>query len=113
LPHEIGWYLHRIDGGWLWIGILLALVGFAFPFLILLFRGVKRAPSALRWVAGGLVGAQLLANFWYVAPSFRKVVAVDWFDPITVIAIGGAWLVFFSNRILREPLLPKHDPRQA
>jgi hypothetical protein len=112
LPHEIGWYLHRMDGGWLWIGILLALVQFAAPFLVLLFRTVKRRQSSLRWVAFGLLGAQLLANFWYVVPSFRRAFSVDWFDPITVIAIGSAWLVIFSNRILSRPLLPKNDPRQ-
>jgi hypothetical protein len=113
LPHEIGWYLHRIHGGWLWIGILLALVQFAVPFVVLLFRGVKRSQSGLHWVAGGLLCAQLLANFWYVAPTFRRDVSMDWLDPVTVLAIGAAWLVIFSNRILREPLLPKHDPRQA
>src|SRR5207248_11692529 len=47
LPHEIGWYLHRIAGGWRWIAFALLIFHFFGPFFLLLFRQTKQNPPTL------------------------------------------------------------------
>src|SRR5205807_9659831 len=42
LPEEIPWYLHRLEGGWRWVGVLLILFHFALPFFLLLSRDLTR-----------------------------------------------------------------------
>jgi hypothetical protein len=106
LPHEIVWYLHRMRGGWLWIGVGLVACQFAAPFVLLLFRQIKRRGRILGWIAGGLFVMQGVCVFWYVAPTFRPAVSVDWLDPVTFVEVGAAWFLVFSRRLLTYPLLP-------
>src|SRR5437764_15147709 len=47
LPPEIPWYLRRMQGGWMWVGLSLVLFHFAAPFLLLLSRDFKRNPKTL------------------------------------------------------------------
>ena len=42
IPEETKWYLHRLRGGWGWIGIFVVLLHFALPFVLLLSRDLKR-----------------------------------------------------------------------
>ena len=42
LPEEIGFYLTRIEGAWVYLSALLILGHFALPFLLLLNRDLKR-----------------------------------------------------------------------
>jgi hypothetical protein len=99
LPHEIIWYLHRMRGGWLPVSWLLAIFAFSIPFLLLLFRRLKRAPASLCGIAGGLLIIQAVCVFWYVAPSFRSSLSLDWIDPFTFFGIGGGWIAVFSYRL--------------
>jgi hypothetical protein len=99
LPHEIVWYLHRMRGGWLPVSWLLAIFAFTVPFVLLLFRQLKRAPAWACAIAGGLLITQAVCVFWYVAPSFRSSLSLDWIDPFTFFGIGGAWVVIFTHRL--------------
>jgi hypothetical protein len=97
LPHEIVWYLHRMRGGWLPVSWLLAIFAFTVPFLLLLFRQLKRAPAWACAIASSLLIIQVVCVFWYVAPSFRSSLSLDWIDPFTFFGIGGAWVVIFTH----------------
>jgi hypothetical protein len=48
LPHEIRWYLPRLQGVWAAVALMLVVLQFALPFLILLARRNKRRPAAPR-----------------------------------------------------------------
>lgn len=109
LPHEVNWYLHRMRGGWLPLSWVLALFAFGVPFFLLLFRQLKRAPAWLCGIAGGLLVMQAFCVFWYVAPTFRTSVSLDWTDPFAFCGIGGAWVMVFSRRLVRgfKPIAPR------
>jgi hypothetical protein len=104
LPHEIVWYLHRMRGGWLIVSWLLAIFAFIAPFSLLLFRQMKRSPRVLCGLAVGLFVIQALCVFWYVAPSFRPLLSVDWIDPFSFFGFGGAWIAVASHRLIPSPL---------
>jgi hypothetical protein len=89
LPREIAWYVPRLQTGWKWIGIVLAMLLLVVPFLALLFRSVKDDPLRLRAVAVLLLAASALDCVWLVVPS---VDAHDlhawWIAPIAMLGIG-------------------------
>src|SRR6185295_17731870 len=60
LPHEIGWYQHRLQTGWRVVGALLVMVHFVVPFLVLLSRQVKRQRAILEIVAIGILTVRLV-----------------------------------------------------
>ncbi|HEX3446389.1 MAG TPA: hypothetical protein VHS80_16855 [Chthoniobacterales bacterium] len=101
LPHEIIWYLHRMRGGWLIVSWALALFAFGVPFFLLLFRRIKRSPTWLYGLAVGLLVAQAICVFWYVAPSFRSSMSIDWIDPFSFLGVGGAWIAVVAYRLTR------------
>jgi hypothetical protein len=56
LPEEAKWYLHRIEGGWAIFAWSIVLLHFAFPFLLLLQRRLKRNSATLAVVDAHLIG---------------------------------------------------------
>jgi hypothetical protein len=102
LPHEINWYLHRMRGGWLSVSWVLAGLTFGLPFFLLLFRQLKRAPGWLSGIAVWLLVMYAVCVFWYVAPTFRSSISLDWPDPFTFLGIGGAWILVFSRQLIRS-----------
>jgi len=102
LPHEINWYLHRMRGGWLPVSWILAGLTFGLPFFLLLFRQLKRAPGWLSGIAVWLLVMYAVCVFWYVGPTFRASISLDWPDPFTFLGIGGAWILVFSRQLIRS-----------
>jgi hypothetical protein len=111
LPEEIPWYLHRIEGGWAAIAIVVAVFYFAVPFILLLSRRTKRRARSLAMVAGGVLAARLVDLFYLIAPEFSKQGFVfHALDFAAVIGVGGLWVAFFTRELGRRPLLPVNDP---
>jgi hypothetical protein len=110
LPEEISWYLHRSQGGWTSLAVVLLVVHFAAPFAVLLSRTLKRRPRTLAVVALALLAARYLDLFWLIVPAFEPDgLAVHALDPAALVAIGGAWLVLFARRLVDEPPVPLRD----
>jgi hypothetical protein len=110
LAGEIPWYLERLRGGWQWVGILLVVFHFAFPFALLLSRSLKRAGRILIRIAALIIVMRFIDLFWQVAPDFNKAgFRVHWMDFLTPVAIGGLWLAMFLFQLKKWPLLPVRD----
>jgi hypothetical protein len=110
LAEEVTWYVHRVEGAWKIISIVLGLLHFALPFLLLLSRDLKRS-RRLIWVAALLLVMRWLDLFWQAAPAFGDRGPIfHWLDLATVVALGGLWFGFFARRLARRPLLPVNDP---
>ncbi len=93
LPHEIVWYLPRTQTSWKWIGIFLVVFHFAAPFVLLLFRLIKRNAGLLAALAGALLFAHWVDALWLVAPTFRgDGFRLYWTDIAATVGIGGIWL---------------------
>src|SRR5258706_3036453 len=72
LPAEITFYLRRLDGGWIAIGLILIFLGFVVPFATLLSRSFKRDIARLAWLAAWLLLIRYLDLFWIIEPNCSK-----------------------------------------
>lgn len=104
LPHEIHWYVPRVQTGWAGLGIFLIAFHFFLPLLILLSRAAKRAPMLLGWIAAGLLVAHLGDAFWLVVPTFRpEGFAIAWTDIVAIAVLGAIWSVSWRRVLRRVP----------
>lgn len=115
LPDEVVWYVPRFSGGWQWVAIALVLLQFAFPFLVLLLRKVKRTPPALATVCALLLFAGVLNLLWQIVPSFLPAnLGARWAEIGTTVlgllGIGGVWLAVVFRQLGRQGLLPANSP---
>ena len=110
LPEEIEWYLHRTDGGWRLVTVLLVLFHFAVPFALLLSRDLKKHARRLSWMAAFLLFMRWVDYLWQIAPSHHHELAVHWLDVAAPVAVGGLWLAAFAWLLRRHPILPPRDP---
>lgn len=109
LPEEITWYLHRTEGGWQWLALLLGIAYFAMPFVVLLSRGMKRDPRRLRYVAMVLVAMHFLNHFWMIKPSFSPgEFSLHWMDVLTWATLGCGWLVLYLRELQARPIVAVH-----
>jgi len=110
---ETFWYLKRGQNGWVEFSAIMAVVLFAAPFLILLFRRFKRDSRILASIALVIFVARYLEVYWLVAPTFsirEHAASVHWMDLAALAGIGGLWLWLFATGLKRVPLL-SGDPR--
>ena len=111
LSDEIGWYVHRIRGGWQWVAILIIAGHFALPFLLLLSREIKQQARYLTLLAAALLIMRYVDVIWNVDPAFdRASFRIHWMDPVAAVGVGGIWMAVFVAQLKRRPLLPLHDP---
>jgi hypothetical protein len=111
LPEEIPWYLKRLTGGWQWVGLALALLQFALPFVLLLSAKLKQDPARLTRVAAFLLAMRLVDNAWMIGPAFHPgQLWIHWMDLAAPVAVGGIWLALFLRYLQAKPLLPLGDP---
>jgi hypothetical protein len=111
LPEEIRWYLSRIHGAWGAIALAVIVLHFAFPFLFLLSRSLKRHAGKLVIVAVLILVMRLIDLFWMIQPNFLEgVFHFSWMDLIAPIAMGGLWLGVFARALTQRALIPINDP---
>lgn len=111
LPEEIRWYLPRIHGAWGAIALAVIILHFAFPFLFLLSRSLKRNAGKLVIVAVLILLMRLIDLFWMIAPNFTGAqFHFSWMDVVAPIGIGGLWLGVFARALTTRPLIPINDP---
>jgi hypothetical protein len=107
LPHEIAWYIPRLQTSWKGVAVTLAALQFAIPFAFLLSRSAKRNPAVLASVASLLLLGHAVDTFWLVAPSLRENgFAFFWTDAAAFVGIGGLWLAAFLWQLENRPLAP-------
>jgi hypothetical protein len=111
LPEEIRWYLPRIHGAWGAIALAVIVLHFAFPFLFLLSRSLKRHAGKLVIVAGLILVMRLIDLFWMIEPNFTGAAFhLSWMDLVAPIAMGGLWLGIFARALTQRALIPINDP---
>ncbi len=111
IPEEVIWYHERLHGGWQWVGLAIALLHFALPFLLLLSRDLKRDAGLLAWVAGLLLVMHWVDIYWNVVPAFSAgALTLSWQDVVAPVALGGLWVWLFVRELKTRPLLPVRDP---
>jgi hypothetical protein len=118
IPEETVWLLTRMKNGWGWIGLILILFHFAFPYLVLLSRDVKRNAKYLALMAIFILVLRVVDMFYHIAPSPSTVPGAHevHFNAFWVLyllgplAVGGIWLWAFFTELAKRPLVPIKDP---
>lgn len=118
IPEETGWYITRMAGGWGFIGMVLIVFHFAFPFLILLQQDFKRRAKWLATLAVFILVMRIVDMFYLIAPNPRVdesivesgVFYISWMDFVAPLAVGGIWLWWFFGELMKRPLVPAKDP---
>lgn len=96
LPHEVVWYVPRLEGVWLGFALVIIFGHFMLPFAALLFRHVKQTPRMLMAVAGWVFVAQVLETAWFVLPSAEGIGAAGALMAVAaLVGFGGVWLALF------------------
>ncbi|MCB9386011.1 MAG: hypothetical protein H6509_15480 [Bryobacterales bacterium] len=116
---EVPWYLVRNADAWNVITVILIVFHFCVPFLILLTRKTKRAPSTLVKVAAWLIVMRYIDLYWLIMPSLGShggdthgaPFHPSWMDLAVPVALGGIWLGFFAMQLKSRNLAPVADPR--
>ena len=119
LPEETVWYLRRSEGGWGAIAYILLGLHFAFPYLVLLSRDIKRNPKWLTMVALFIILMRFVDVYYTIGPAPRIsthgaeltfMQSISWMDFVAPLAVGGIWLWAFFGELRKRPLIPVNDP---
>lgn len=111
LPEEIEYYLHRSVGGWPIAAGILAVLHFAVPFVLMLFKSNKKRSQVLVRIAALLLVVRVVDFLWVCMPSFRHHFSITWLDVASFVGFTGLWMILFLRNLAAAPVLPQHDPR--
>jgi len=104
LPSEIPWYLKRMTGRRMWVGLFLVVFHFALPFLLLLSREFKRNRKWISRMAIWVICMRVVDLYWVTGFDLH------WLNVAAPVGVGGIWLAAFFRQLKQRPLLPLHDP---
>ena len=119
IPEETVWFLPRMSNGWGWVGAILILFHFAFPFIILLSRDLKRDAKWLALMAIFILVMRLVDVFYHIAPSPSAIPGAHGLPHLDAfwilyllgpLGVGGIWLWAFFGELAKRPLVPVKDP---
>ena len=116
ISEETPFYVHRLQGAWGAMAVVLLLFHFALPFALLLSRDLKRNANTLGAVALLMLVMQLVDLYWLLAPDLLSQghgmapLSVHWMDLAAPLGLGGLWLALFGRQLRRAPVLPVGEP---
>ena len=112
IPEETIWYLHRMEGSWRQMSILLAVGHFIVPFFFLMSRHIKRNQLLLSIGASWMLLMHFIDLHWLVMPTFHETgFSFTVLDFTTMLGVGGLFLAAFGFFLTRAKLVPARDPR--
>ena len=112
IPEETEYFLIRNTESWNTLSTILVVGHFFIPFLMLLFRFVKRIPNLLCGIAIWVLVMHLLDLYIIVLPNIHYAgFEPHILDLIAPIAIGAPLVVAFLYEIGKRSLFPNRDPR--
>jgi hypothetical protein len=104
LPHETVWYLPRWQSSWRWVTYTIECAQFGIPFVLLLFRALKRDARAMLAIAALILSVHWLYVAWLVKPSVASAgISLGWTDCAATVGIGGLWVWLFLRDLAVYP----------
>jgi hypothetical protein len=113
IPEETAFFNLRQTGDWLTIAKVLCVGHFIVPFLVVLFRPVKRSPRLLMLAALWMLVMHALDLFFIIRPNLREIALGERLH-LDVIGIVGPLFLFLGlvlRKVVSAPLIPLKDPR--
>jgi hypothetical protein len=111
IPEETVWFLHRWEGSWKTVSLLLIFGHFLIPFVSLVFYNTKRSRKILLFFAIWIFIFHFIDMYWLVGPTLHHGSAkLSWIDIDTFIGLGGIFIYLFWNRFTAKAIIPINDP---
>ncbi len=111
IPEETVWFLHRWEGSWRTVSLIIVFGHFVIPFFILFPQSTKRNKSVMTVMTIWILVMHWMDIHWIVMPTFHyHGIHLTWMDGATVIGIGGIFLFIFWRFFSSHPLVPVKDP---
>jgi len=112
IPEETQYFLARNTESWWLLSTFLVIGRFFGPFAILLLRSIKKHPHQLCWVAGWILGMQMLDMYIIILPALHGTgVHLSIWDFVAPIGMGATLAFIFLRIVARPSLFPMRDPR--
>lgn len=122
IPEETMWYLHRQQGAWGWLALVLIFGHFVIPFFGLVSRHIKRRRATLVFWAFWMLAMHFIDLYWLIMPTmhggshhselttgfpFQIVDLLCW------VGFAGLFLASIFWRAGNRSLVPMNDPHLA
>jgi hypothetical protein len=112
IPEETIFFLHRAEGSWKVISLMLPWCHFAIPFLYLMSWHVKRNVYAVCVGAAWLLTMCYIDIYWLIQPNFHHHGAhFGLSDVSSILMVGGFFVFLIINRFKTYNFIPAGDPR--
>lgn len=112
IPEETIFYLHRWEGSWQYVSLLLIFGHLMLPFLWLIPRATKRSLPAMAFIGVWLLLMHWVDLYWSVFPNLHEHgFHLSWMDLTTMAGIGGIFLWALWTRFASNALIPVKDPK--
>jgi hypothetical protein len=110
-PEETAWYITRRSGTWNALSWALCFGHFAVPFLLLLFRAIRRDPCWLGFLAAWVLVFHYVDLYWIIMPTLHpKGAQLDWRDASLLAMVSLATSAIIAQACRKRPLVPVGDP---
>jgi hypothetical protein len=111
LPEETRWYIIRRSGTWNAISWALCFGHFVVPFILLLFRPIRRDPFWLGFLAAWVLVFHYLDVYWLVMPALDPAgVQPNLLDFSLLAAVALTCCASIAHACGSRPLIPIGDP---
>lgn len=112
LPEETFWFIHRWEGGWMYISIGLIFVHFIIPYALLLSQPSKMNPRNLKFASLWILFAHFYDMYWLIMPNYGKEhIVFGWMEFVFPIIAVGLMLTVFNYAAKNKNLIPVNDPK--
>ncbi|MCK5124679.1 MAG: hypothetical protein KAR42_00340 [candidate division Zixibacteria bacterium] len=111
IPEETIWFLHRWEGSWKSVSMLIVYGHFVIPFFVLFPQVTKRNKAVMTVMSIWILVMHWVDIYWLVMPTLHHHgYHLSWIDLATFIGIGGLFLHLFWRIFTAHPLVPVGDP---
>lgn len=112
IPEETIWYLHRWEGSWKYVSLLLVFGHFIVPFFVLMVRATKRNLGILLAMSVWLLVMHVVDMYWLVMPNLHHEGAhFSWIDIAPFLGIGGIFIGLLYRQLAKHSLVAVQDPK--
>jgi hypothetical protein len=111
IPEETIWYLHRWEGSWKILTLLLVFGHFLIPFMGLMTRASKRNLTYMKIMSFWILLMHYIDLYWIIMPiRYEHGIQPSWMDFATIIGVGGVFLWFMWSKFWGQAMVPVNDP---
>ncbi len=112
LPEETIWFIHRWEGSWVAVSLIIIFIHFVIPFFVMVSQASKMNPAKLKFMAIWILIAHYIDLYWVVLPVYSPKGAVFGWIEFSFLILGfGLMLLVFVLKAKNNNMVPIGDPK--